>query len=281
MSRSTYAHVLQTLFLLSIFIIAISAQTLSVTVSNGTIFGSYCSSPFANVVAYLGIPFAQPPVGILRWNAPISYNSTYQNGTLNATTFSSSCYQLGSFSTEPFPYSEDCLYLNVWTPANATKDSLLPVKVWIYGGGGYIGSSSDPLYNGCAIATNAIVVSMNYRLGPLGWLTLGAPLNFTGNYGVLDVLMALQWIQENIASFGGNNKTVLLFGQSTGGIIAHVISTLPQANGLCSSVISESGAGRPLATSEQQIANGNALIEALGCSNSSDVSLFDFSCYRD
>jgi carboxylesterase type B len=93
----------------------------------------------------------------------------------------------------------------VWGPAKATQKSLLPVKVWIYGGGGYVGSSSDPLYNGCGIATNAIVVSMNYRLGPLGWLTLGAPANFAGNYGILDVLMALQWVQENIASFDGNN----------------------------------------------------------------------------
>lgn len=79
------------------------------------------------------------------------------------------------------------------------------MKVWIYGGGGYIGTSSNPLNNGCAIATNAIVVSMNYRLGTFGWLTLGPPTNFTGNYGVLDILMALQWIQENIGSFGGNN----------------------------------------------------------------------------
>jgi carboxylesterase type B len=97
----------------------------------------------------------------------------------------------------------------VWGPAKATKKSLLPVKVWIYGGAGYIGSSSNPLYNGCGIATNAIVVSMNYRLGPLGWLTLGSPANFTGNYGVLDVLMALQWVQENIASFGGNNVWII------------------------------------------------------------------------
>ncbi|CAF0765758.1 unnamed protein product [Adineta steineri] len=109
------------------------------------------------------------------------------------------------FTQQGLYYILYSLSLNVWAPANATKNSSLPVKVWIYGGGGYIVSSSDPLYNGCAIATNAIVVSMNYRLGPLGWLTLGAPLNFTGNYGVLDVLMALQWIQENIASFGGNN----------------------------------------------------------------------------
>jgi carboxylesterase type B len=96
------------------------------------------------------------------------------------------------------------LYLNVWAPANATQNSSLPVKVWIYGGGGYIGTSSDPLSNGCAIATNAIVVSMNYRLGPIGWLTLGPPANFTGNYGILDVLLALQWVQDNIAAFGGN-----------------------------------------------------------------------------
>jgi carboxylesterase type B len=97
------------------------------------------------------------------------------------------------------------LYLNVWAPSNATLNSFLPVKVWIYGGGGYIGTSADPLYNGCAIATNAILVSINYRLGPFGWLTLGSPLNFTGNYGVLDVLLALQWVQTNIGSFGGNN----------------------------------------------------------------------------
>ncbi|CAF1245704.1 unnamed protein product [Adineta steineri] len=272
MSKSTYTHILQTLFLLSIFIIAISAQTLSITVSNGTIFGSFCSSPFVNVVAYLGIPFAQPPIGTLRWNAPISYNSTYPNGTINATTFAPSCYQFGSFATEPPPYSEDCLHLNVWAPANATQNSSLPVKVWIYGGNGYEGSSSDPLYNGCGIATDAIVVSMNYRLGPLGWLTLGAPLNFTGNYGVLDVLMALQWVQENIASFGGNKSTVLLFGQATGGLLAHILSTLPQAKGLFSSVISESGSGRVLTTSEQQIANGNQFVQALGCFNASDVA---------
>ncbi|CAF1117956.1 unnamed protein product [Adineta steineri] len=223
MSKSTYTHILQTLFLLSIFIIAISAQTLSVTVSNGTIFGSFCSSPFVNVVAYLGIPFAQPPVGTLRWNAPISYNSTYPNGTINATTFAPSCYQFGSFATEPPPYSEDCLHLNVWAPANTTQNSSLPVKVWIYGGNGYEGSSSDPLYNGCGIATDAVVVSMNYRLGPLGWLTLGAPLNFTGNYGVLDVLMALQWVQENIASFGGNKVFIISLNLITNGTMEGIL----------------------------------------------------------
>lgn len=84
------------------------------------------------------------------------------------------------------------------------------MKVWIYGGGGYVGSSFSPLYNGCGIATNAVVVSMNYRLGTLGWLTLGPPSNLTGNYGILDVLAALKWVQANIASFGGNRVYKLI-----------------------------------------------------------------------
>jgi carboxylesterase type B len=87
-------------------------------------------------------------------------------------------------------------------------NSSLPVKVWIYGGAFYAGSTYDPMYNGCGIATNAIVVTMNYRLGPLGWLTLDSSLNLTGNYGVLDVLMALQWVQDNITSFGGNKVRI-------------------------------------------------------------------------
>ncbi|CAF4067154.1 unnamed protein product, partial [Adineta steineri] len=205
----------------------------------------------------------------------------YPNGTINATTFSAGCYQFGAFTNEAPTYSEDCLYLNVWAPVNATNTSLLPVKVWIYGGSGDTGSNADPLSNGCAIATNAIVVSMNYRLGPLGWLTLGSPINFTGNYGVLDILLALKWIQENIVSFGGNYKTVLLFGQSTGGVLAHIISTLPQANGLFSSVISESGSGRYLTTTEQQITNGNLLVQNLGCSNSTNITTCLYSKTAD
>jgi carboxylesterase type B len=113
------------------------------------------------------------------------------------------------------------LHLSVWAPANATKNSSLPVKVWIYGGNGYEGASSDPLYNGCGIATNAIVVSMNYRLGPIAWLTLGSPSNITGNYGILDILMALHWVQENIASFGGNNVFIISLNLITNVYIGH------------------------------------------------------------
>ncbi|CAF1542867.1 unnamed protein product [Rotaria magnacalcarata] len=221
--------------------------------------------------AYLSIPYAQPPVGPLRWTAPLMYNSSYPNGVLNASVFSPSCYQYGTISVETNLYSEDCLYLNVWAPVNVTINSSLPVKVWIYGGVFYAGSTYDPLYNGCNIATNAIVVTMNYRVGPLGWLTLNSSLGLTGNYGILDVLMALQWIQDNIASFGGNKTTVLLFGQSAGATIAHIISTLPQAASFFSSVIAESGAGRTLLTMQQQATVGNTFVNALGCSNARNV----------
>jgi carboxylesterase type B len=107
MPKSIYAHVLQTLFLVNIFMVCIRAQTVSVTVTNGTILGSYCPCPFTSVVAYLGIPFAQPPVGALRWNAPLSYNSTYPNGSINATTFSPGCYQFGPYTNEAPAYSEN------------------------------------------------------------------------------------------------------------------------------------------------------------------------------
>ncbi len=107
MLKSMSGHMLETLLLLNIFLVCIWSQTVSVTVLNGTIFGSFCSSPFVSVVSYLGIPFAQPPIGSLRWNAPLSYNSTYPNGTINATTFSPGCYQFGPFTNETPTYSED------------------------------------------------------------------------------------------------------------------------------------------------------------------------------
>jgi len=102
-----FVNILETLLLLNIFVVCICSQTVSVRVSNGTIFGSFCSSPFVSVVSYLGIPFAQPPIGSLRWNPPLSYNSTYPNGTINATTFSPGCYQFGAFTNETPSYSED------------------------------------------------------------------------------------------------------------------------------------------------------------------------------
>jgi len=107
MAKLIYTPIFQMLLLVNTFVVSIWAQTVSVTVKNGTIFGSVCPCPFTSVVAYLGIPFAQPPVGSLRWNAPMSYNSTYPNGSINATTFSPGCYQFGPYTNEAPSYSED------------------------------------------------------------------------------------------------------------------------------------------------------------------------------
>ena len=128
-----------------------------------------------------------------------------------------------------------------------TQDSTLPVKAWIHGGGNAADSASDPLYTGCYISDDAVVVSINYRLGPLGYLALETA-GLEGNFGIQDQLLALQWVQDNIAAFGGDPTKVLLFGESAGAYDAFVLSTLPQAPSLFSAIVTESGGGGDLPT---------------------------------
>ena len=195
---------------------------------------------------YKGVPFAAPPVGDLRWRPPARMASW--TGIRKADGFAPACMQAGvSMSGETPPaVSEDCLYLNIWTPAKSAREHL-PVIAWIYGGGYINGSASMPLYWGDRLARKGvIVVTIAYRLGPLGFLahpelTRESPHHSSGNYGLMDQIAALEWIQMNIAAFGGDPKTVAIAGQSSGAISVSILMASPLAKGLFQRAIGESG----------------------------------------
>jgi para-nitrobenzyl esterase len=193
------------------------------------------------LTAYRGIPFAAPPVGDLRWRAP--QPAAKWEGVRQATKFGPKPIQ-GS-RTGP-DMSEDCLYLNVWTPAKSSNDRI-PVLVWIYGGGFGGGSTSEPNYSGEKLARKGVVlVSIAYRVGQLGFLAhpeLSAETtnHVSGNYGLLDMVAGLQWVQKNIAAFGGDPNKVTIFGESAGGIAVSMLCASPLAKGLFHGAISQSG----------------------------------------
>lgn len=200
------------------------------------------------ICAYLGIPYAAPPTGDLRWRPPAEVKSW--EGIRKADKFGPSCPQAvaSDFGPEWLPgnMSEDCLSLNVWTPATNSSEKL-PVMVFIYGGAYMRGSSALPLYNGTVLAKKGVVVvTINYRVGVLGYmahpeLSKESPNNTSGNYALLDQEAALRWVQKNIAAFGGDPSRVTIFGESAGA--ANIISQLaiPQSRGLYSQAIVESG----------------------------------------
>jgi para-nitrobenzyl esterase len=200
------------------------------------------------ISVYKGVPFAAPPLGDLRWRPPLPVAPW--TGTRKADAFAPACMQVGvSMPGETPPaVSEDCLYLNIWTPAN-TKPApeRLPVIVWIYGGGYNNGSASMPLYWGDQLAhKGVIVVTIAYRLGPLGFLahpelTRESAHKTSGNYGLLDQIAALEWIHRNITNFGGDPKNVTIAGQSAGAMSVSMLMASPQAKGLFQRAIGESG----------------------------------------
>jgi para-nitrobenzyl esterase len=197
--------------------------------------------------AFRGIPYAAPPVGELRWRAPRPV--TPWKGVRTADKFSATCMQMaiaGRPATQPM--SEDCLALNVWTPAKTERERL-PVMVWIHGGAFRAGSSSMPIYDGAALARKGVVlVSINYRVADFGIFALpalskaqeGEPL---GNYWLMDQIAALQWVQRNAAAFGGDPKQVTIFGESAGGGSVLNLMASPAARGLFQRAIVESGGG--------------------------------------
>ncbi|WP_454716538.1 carboxylesterase/lipase family protein [Caulobacter segnis] len=201
----------------------------------------------AGVSAYKGVPYAQPPVGSLRWRAPVP--AAGWTGVRDAKAFGSACLQppqapSGLYSGGMAPMSEDCLTLNVWAPAGAKK---LPVMVWIHGGALLGGGSSEPLYDGAKLAKQGVVlVSINYRLGLLGYfahpaLSAESPRKLSGNYGLLDQIEALRWVRDNIAAFGGDPNQVTIAGESAGGLSAIALMASPQAKGLFRRAIVQSG----------------------------------------
>ena len=195
---------------------------------------------------YKGVPYAAPPLGDLRWRDPQPIKSW--KGVRKATAFAPACMQKGvSMPGETPPaVSEDCLYLNIWAPARKASERL-PVIVWIHGGGYSNGSASMPLYWGDKLAQKGvIVVTVAYRLGPFGWLahpelTGESAHHSSGNYGLLDQLAALHWIQRNIGAFGGDQKRVTIAGQSAGAMAVSELMASPLARGLFQRAIAESG----------------------------------------
>jgi para-nitrobenzyl esterase len=197
--------------------------------------------------AFLGIPYAAPPVGDLRWKPPA--RPAKWQGTRKATEFGARCMQSRIYEDmifrDPGP-SEDCLYLNVWTPAKRTGGKL-PVMVWVYGGGFVAGATSEPRQDGTNLAKeNVVVVSMNYRLGIFGFfaypeLAKESSRNSAGNYGLLDQVAALEWVKRNIAAFGGDPGNVTIFGESAGSFSVSELMASPVAKGLFQRAIGESG----------------------------------------
>jgi para-nitrobenzyl esterase len=200
------------------------------------------------VHVFLGIPYAGAPVGTLRWKPPQPASRWTQ--TRDATSFGARCMQAAIYSDMVFRdarVSEDCLTLNVWAPNTARGSSKLPVMVWIHGGGFQAGASSEPRQDGESLAhQGVIVVSMNYRLGIFGFLATRelaeeSPQHATGNYGLLDQLAALQWVQRNIAGFGGDPGNITIFGESAGSFSVNAHMASPLSRTLLARAIGESG----------------------------------------
>ncbi len=221
------------------------AEPLQVKTDKGIVEGTLTNND--QVRAFKGIPFAAPPVGNLRWQPPQPAASW--KGIRPAKDFGSHCIQSSGYPDmifhDPGP-SEDCLTLNVWTPANA-KPGSLPVMVWIFGGGFVSGSTSENRQDGQFLARrNVVVVSMNYRLGIFGFfahpeLTAESPHHASGNYGLLDQTAALTWVKNNIAAFGGDPSNVTIFGESAGSMSVSAQMASPLAHGLFAKAIGESG----------------------------------------
>ncbi|KFV92703.1 Fatty acyl-CoA hydrolase precursor, medium chain, partial [Eurypyga helias] len=241
-----------------------------------------------SVNVFLGLPFAKPPVGPLRFSEPQPPEPW--GGVRDASSYPPMCLQnkvhgqvFSDFITNrkekvPLQVSEDCLYLNVYTPISAEKQETLPVFVWIHGGGLVFGAASS--YDGSALAAfdNVVVVTIQYRLGIVGYFSTGDK-HARGNWGYLDQVAALQWIQENIIYFGGDPGSVTIAGESAGGISVSALVLSPLAKGLFHKAISESGtAARALFTDHPE-EEAQRIATASGCEKPSSAAIVE--CLRE
>jgi para-nitrobenzyl esterase len=261
--------------------ISAAALVEPVKTESGLVSGTASLKP--DVRVFKGIPFAAPPVGNLRWRAPKP--AAHWDGVLKADHFAAICPQKTDdpdsiYFLDPGPQTlnEDCLNLNVWTPAKSAADRL-PVMVWIFGGGFDHGSGAEKYYWGDDLAhKGAVVVTFNYRVGVLGFLahpelTKESDRNASGNYALMDQIAALEWVRKNIAAFGGDPGRVLIFGQSAGGMAVGQLMVSPLAKGLFHRAVGQSGGigqggGRTLADAEQA---GVKFAEALGAHSISEL----------
>ncbi len=261
--------------------LAMAAIQEPIQVDGGQITGTPTLQWTPGVRSFRGIPFAAPPVGNLRWRPPQPVIPW--QGVKAADHFSAVCMQAptdteGNAWREGLtPVSEDCLYINVWTPAKTANDRL-PVMVFIHGGGNTRGAASENQYDGAYLAKKGVVfVSFNYRMGAFGFLahpdlTRESEHHSSGNYAALDQIAALQWVQRNIAKFGGDPGTVMVFGHSAGAGNICVLIGSPLAKGLFHRALTQSGANlsrqTPLAEAE---ANGVKFAESLGAKSITDL----------
>jgi para-nitrobenzyl esterase len=225
--------------------VCLQADTLTVETTHGRVCGKTINE--GKVCAFMGIPFAAPPLDNLRWKAP--QTAACWQGVRDATSYGPHCPQNVVFEDMIFPDSgpsEDCLYLNVYAPAGTTSKSKLPVMFWIHGGAYVGGSASEPRHNGDFLPLkNVVLVTINYRVGVLGFLAtpeLAAEANgAAGNYGLMDMVAALEWTKANITNFGGDAGNVTIFGESAGSFAVSTLMAAPAAQGLFHKAIGESG----------------------------------------
>jgi para-nitrobenzyl esterase len=231
------------------FSIPALGDSLQVKTEQGKVQGKTINGD--KVKAFLGLPYAAPPVGDTRWKAPAA--PAKWKGTRDATKYGAHCAQGRVYEDMVFQDSgpsEDCLFLNVYAPADATDKSKLPVMFWIHGGGYAGGGSNEPRHNGDFLPLKGVVlVTINYRLGVFGFLVtdeLAAEANgVAGNYGLMDMVAGLQWVKANIKEFGGDPENVTIFGESAGSFAVSTLMASPAAQGLFAKAIGESGAAFP------------------------------------